>query len=69
MITLNLILIVEEKDSVKFCDKCVVDFERAGGCECLSFDDCYHVDSLIPEGCFECGEAANDFCEAKRGND
>ena len=45
------------------CNKCISDFDDAGGCECLKKDGCNPA-SLIPSGCYSCGEKAIKFCNA-----
>ena len=55
-----------ENDEEAFCDKCVKDFDEVGGCECIDNDDCDQL-SLIPEGCFICGQKAMKYCESKIG--
>ena len=43
------------------CKICVNSFSEAGGCECIDNDDCDQF-SLIPEGCFNCGNDAMQYC-------
>ena len=62
----NAIILSGENDEEAFCDKCVNDFDGAGGCECMDNDDCDQL-SLIPEGCFICGQKAMEYCESKIG--
>lgn len=38
------------------CDACVAEFAANGGCDDFGNED------LIPEGCYECGDAAAEFC-------
>jgi len=57
-------IIVEETTEVQDpCNKCISDFDDAGGCECLKKDGCNPA-SLIPSGCYSCGEKAIKFCNA-----
>ena len=59
-ITISVEETTEEQDP---CNKCISDFDDAGGCECLKKDGCNPA-SLIPSGCYSCGEKAIKFCNA-----
>jgi len=54
-----------ENDEEAFCDKCVKDFDGAGGCECMDNDDCDPL-GLIPEGCSICGQKVMEYCKSKK---
>ena len=63
-----------KNDEAAFCDKCVKDFDGAGGCECVGNDGMIKLSacdqlSLIPElSClFICGQKAKEYCESKLG--
>ena len=58
--------ILEANNEDDFCKKCVADFDKVGGCKCMASDDCDQL-SLIPEGCFKCGQKAMEYCDLKEG--
>ena len=60
------ILLSGDNDEEAFCYKCVKDFDEAGGCECMANNDCDQL-SLIPEGCFICGQYIAKYCDSKIG--
>ena len=43
------------------CDSCVEEFMNAGGCDAMMDDD-IDQESLIPEGCYHCGDEAVSAC-------
>ena len=50
------------------CEACISSFAKAGGCECIDNDDCNQF-SLIPDGCFNCGEKAVSYCAQAIGDE
>ena len=47
------------------CNACISEFDDDGGCTCLENPSCDPT-GLIPEGCYQCGDKAMEFC--KSGN-
>ena len=43
------------------CNKCVSEFDDNGGCDCMNNPSC-DVSTLIPEGCYHCGDEAAKYC-------
>ena len=48
------------------CDACVKSFSEAGGCKCIENEECDQL-SLIPDGCFKCGNKAIEYCSSQTG--
>ena len=66
LVIVNLILNAGTDENKNFCDKCISDFDKAGGCECMEDEDCDQL-SLISDGCFKCGDKAIKYCVSKEG--
>ena len=63
-----------KNDEAAFCDKCVKDFDGAGGCECVGNDGmiklsaCDQLSSISDLSCvFICGQKVKEYCEPKLG--
>ena len=54
------------KTASESCDDCVKSFSEAGGCECIKNEECDQL-SLIPDGCFKCGNKAMEYCSSQTG--
>ena len=49
------------------CDACISEFAANGGCKCMNAGNDCDVSALIPEGCYNCGDEATEFCESVSG--
>ena len=45
------------------CNACISEFDDDGGCTCMENPSC-NPEGLIPEGCYQCGEKAMEFCRS-----
>ena len=45
------------------CNACISEFDDDGGCTCLENPSCDPT-GLIPEGCYQCGDKAMEFCRS-----
>ena len=54
------------KTASESCDECGKSFSEAGGCECIKNEECDQL-SLIPDGCFKCGNKAMEYCSSQEG--
>ena len=45
------------------CNKCVSEFAENGGCDCMNNVNC-DVNTIIPEGCYSCGNEALEYCNS-----
>ena len=71
LVIVNLISILTGDESEDFCDRCISDFDEAGGCECMEDNDCdqfsqIFVDQFSDE-CFKCRDKAIKYCLSKDG--